>query len=165
MTFIAWDTYPNHANFSFLRKNIIYLVFVGCMITFAYYQFGVGGISQGSNLLRILLFLIFILVGGWYINKNSKQISIELTDSKIVIEGETLEESSIFGFEIIQLEGYLEYALLTTKLYGQYKYFYKLIDDIDNPIIARNLLEVSQYSEGLASRDYIHKFLRYIRFK
>jgi hypothetical protein len=165
MTFTAWDSYPNHANFSIFRKNIIYLVFVGLMIAFAYFQFGVGGISQGSNVLRILLFLILILVGGWFINKNSKIVNVEISNSKIKIGDQEIDESSIFGFEIIQLDGYLEYSLLTTKLYGQFRYFYKLIEDPENAVLTRNLLEITQYTEGLASRDYVHKFLRYLRYK
>ncbi len=165
MTFAAWDSYPLFTDHSLLRKNIIYLAFVTLIIIIAYFVFGVNGISQGSNVLRVILLLIFILIGGWFINKSSKEIEINLTDSSITIDSEKIEESSIYGFEIVQLDGYLEYTILTTKLYGQYRYFYKKINDTDNPIIARNLLEVSQYIEGLAQRDYLHKFLRYIKFK
>lgn len=165
MKFEVFDRYPVIANNFFVRKNLIYGGLFILLSLIAYFQFGVEGISQTSNILRILLFIILVISGAWYINQYSKIIHLETLDDSIKIDDDELFEAGIYGFEVTQLHDYLEYTILTTKFYSQYKYFYIKIDDIQNQSLTRELLEVTQYIEGITERDFIHKILRYLKFK
>ncbi|MGL4758130.1 MAG: hypothetical protein ACRCXZ_02255 [Patescibacteria group bacterium] len=165
MTFKLWDSYPEHANKNYLQKNGLYGGVSLLILLFAYFQFIGNSISITSNALRFILFLILFLIGAWYINKSSKEAEITFTNDEIVINGESIIENQLYGFEVVQLEGYLEYVILTTKVYNQYKYFYKKIEDPENPQLTRQLLEVTQYIEGISSKDFLHRILRYLKIK
>jgi hypothetical protein len=163
--FSVLNNYPTNVDKHKLEKNFGLMLLVIIAAVVFWYIFNVSSIGVGSNLIRAVLFFTIIAVGFWKINEITKEIPFIMNEDDIVIGSTKIKYNEIYGFDIVDLEDYLEIVIVTTRLTNQFEYIYLPSSSPDAAIITKELLDNIQYIEHLNDKDFLHKMLRRVYVK
>jgi hypothetical protein len=163
--FSVLNNYPTNVDKHKLEKNFGLMLLVIIAAVVFWYIFNVSSIGTGSNLIRAVLFFTIIAVGFWKINEKTIEIPFIINEDDIVIGSTKIKYNEVFGFDIVDLEDYLEIVIVTTRLTNQFEYIYLPSSSPDAAIITKELLDNILYIEHLNDKDFMHKLLRRVYVK
>jgi hypothetical protein len=163
--FKVLDKYPTIMSKNKIEKNFVIILLFILFAIIMYTVFNINSVSIFSNSLRFCLFLIIFGISLWQINKMPQVIEVKISDEYLIIGNTKLAIHEIYGFDIVNLDDYLEIVIVTTRITNQFEYFYIQSDNKDIPLLTQSLIEISEYVQDLNSKDYLHKVLRRFNIK
>jgi hypothetical protein len=163
--FSVFNLYPKNTKNQRIEKNIGVVILIFILAALSVVSFNVASISGFSNTLRIILFFMIAIFSFYKINEKSVEKTLTFENDTFIFQGNSVHTNEIYGFDVVNLDDYLEFVILTTNITGQFIYFYLPSQDPKIPDILNNLLTIAEYIEDLNNRDTLHKFLRRISIR
>lgn len=126
--------------------------------------------SFRSAVLLVLLWVVFTVYGVFLSKKKAREFYLSINDTTIdilespasVLPFEVFKVDSLYGFELIAKEDYIELVILEANIGAKfYYYFVPNKEDVLKKLSAE-LVERVRYVEGLHNKDTKRKFMKYV---